>query len=25
VKAALVARAPSMARLLGHSDDVFPY
>jgi predicted O-methyltransferase YrrM len=25
VKAALVARAPSLARLLGHSDDVFPY
>jgi predicted O-methyltransferase YrrM len=25
VKAALVARAPSMARVLGHSDDVFPY
>ncbi|MDX6370693.1 MAG: hypothetical protein QOG93_2195, partial [Gaiellaceae bacterium] len=25
VKAALVTRAPSLARLLGHSDDVFPY
>ena len=25
VKAALVVHAPSLARLLGHSDDVFPY
>jgi predicted O-methyltransferase YrrM len=25
VKVALVARAPSLARLLGHSEDVFPY